>query len=59
MNKEIIQKDEYKKVIQEIKTHIKTSQIKASISVNKELLKLYWNIAQLIVERQKLSSWGD
>lgn len=59
MNKEIIQKDEYKKVIQEIKTHIQTSQIKASISVNKELLKLYWNIAQLIVERQKLSSWGD
>lgn len=59
MNKEIIQKDEYKKIIQEIKTQIQTSQIKASISVNKELLKLYWNIAQLIVERQKLSSWGD
>ena len=59
MNKEIIQKDEYKKLIEEIKTQVQTSQIKASISVNKELLKLYWNIAQLIVEKQKLTSWGD
>lgn len=48
-----------KKIIQEIKTQIQASQIKASISVNKKLLKLYWSIAQLIVERQKLSSWGD
>ena len=45
MNKEIIQKDEYKKIIQEIKTQIQTSQIKTFILVNKELLKLYWNIA--------------
>jgi predicted nuclease of restriction endonuclease-like (RecB) superfamily len=59
MNKEIIQKDEYKKMIQEIKIQIQTAQIKAAVSVNRELLKLYWSIAEMIIEKQKQSSWGD
>ena len=49
----------YKAFIIELKSKIQTSQIKASISVNKELLKLYWEIAQMIVAKQQESSWGD
>ena len=56
MNIEI---QEYKKFISSIKLKIQSSQIKASIKVNEELLKLYWEIASLIVEKQKTSSWGD
>ncbi len=52
-------KDEYKDLIRNIKLQIQTSQIKAHIKVNEELLKLYWNIASVIVEKQKESSWGD
>ena len=54
-----LEKNEYKDLIQSIKLQIQTSQIKAHIKVNKELLKLYWNIAEQIVEKQKKSSWGD
>jgi len=50
---------EYKNFIKEIKNRIKTSQIKASIKVNEELLKLYWEVAKMIVAKQKKSSWGD
>ena len=56
MNIEI---QEYKKFISSIKLKIQSSQIKASIKVNEELLKLYWEIASMIVEKQNKSSWGD
>lgn len=61
MSKEIInlKTQEYKDFVLNIKSKIQNSQIKASIKVNEELLKLYWEMAYLIVEKQKLSSWGD
>lgn len=54
-----IEIQEYKEFIRTIKSKIQISQIKASIKVNEELLKLYWDIASMIVEKQKLASWGD
>ena len=56
---EIIKNNEYKEFFTLIKTEIQNAQIKASIAVNIELLKLYWNIAEMIVEKQEKSSWGD
>ena len=53
-----LEKNEYKKFIQNIKSKIQSSQIKASIKVNVELLKLYWDIAEMIVQKQKASAWG-
>ena len=50
---------EYKNFINTIKSKIQQSQIKASIKVNEELLRLYWDMAFVIVEKQKSSSWGD
>ncbi len=41
------------------KTQIQSSQIKAAISVNQELLKLYWKLAGLIIEKQQSYAWGD
>jgi predicted nuclease of restriction endonuclease-like (RecB) superfamily len=54
-----LQNTEYKQFILDIKSKIQSSQIKASIKVNVELLKLYWDISAMIVEKQKKSSWGD
>ncbi|NEW61046.1 DUF1016 domain-containing protein [Sulfurovum sp. bin170] len=54
-----IETSTYKAFIKELKSKIQTSQIKASIKVNEELLKLYWEIAQMIIVKQKESSWGD
>lgn len=58
MKKEIFSSD-YKSFLSEIKSRIASSQIKAAIAVNEELLSLYWDLGQMIVEKQKVSSWGD
>lgn len=51
--------DEYREWIASIKDKIKSSQIKASMKVNKELLELYWHIGKDIVNQQRYSKWGD
>lgn len=58
MSKEL-KTNEYKDFFVAIKTTIQSAQIKASVIVNQELLKLYWNLAQMIIEKQESSSWGD
>ncbi len=50
---------EYIKFLDEIKSRIVTARIQAIRSVNKELIKLYWDIGRAIVERQKKYRWGD
>ncbi len=50
---------EYKKWLNELKSKIKSSQIKAALSVNSELIKLYWEIGKMIVDKQKESKWGS
>ncbi len=55
----IIKNNDYKDFIKIIKNKIYSSQIKAAISVNKEMLMLYWNIAEMIVEKQEKSLWGS
>jgi predicted nuclease of restriction endonuclease-like (RecB) superfamily len=50
---------DYRKFITEIKQNIKSSQIKAAVSVNCELLKLYWYIGNQIATKQKNAKWGD
>ena len=62
MNKEdlsIMKDDEYKKFISILKEKVRSSQLKAAIKVNYELLDLYWNLGKEIVEKQKQYSWGD
>ena len=49
----------YKIFIKELKNKIQTAQIRASIKVNEELLKLYWEIAKMIVLKQQDAEWGD
>src|SRR3990167_4796706 len=50
---------DYVDFIRDIKNKVHSAQIKASVSVNRHLLQLYWEIAELIVEKQKSATWGD
>ncbi len=50
--------DEYIEWVEELKGLIRKSQIKASISVNIEMLKLYWNIGKSISTKTKQEKWG-
>jgi len=50
---------EYIKFLNEIKSRIVTARIQAIRSVNKELIKLYWDIGKNIVDRQEKFGWGQ
>lgn len=50
---------EYKKVLITIKNQIKEAQVKSVLAANKELIKLYWQIGQIISEKQTLDGWGS
>lgn len=55
----IIKSDEYNTWLKELKSKLKSSQIKASIKVNTVLLEFYWELGNEIVEKQKNSTWGS
>ena len=50
---------EYKNWLQELKQRIRSSQIKAAVKVNTELIELYWSLGHEIVEKEKEAQWGD
>jgi predicted nuclease of restriction endonuclease-like (RecB) superfamily len=49
----------YQNLLQEIKQTIRQAQIKAMVMVNHQLLILYWQIGNMILERQKEYGWGN
>lgn len=50
---------EYKIWIEDIKQKIRSSQLKAAVSVNEQLIMLYWDIGKSIVEKQNEFTWGS
>ena len=44
--------------LRELKTRIEQCQIRASVQVNTEMLKLYWSIGADIVDKQEAHGWG-
>ena len=50
---------EYKNWLQELKQRIRSSQIKAAVKVNTELIGLYWSLGQEIINKEKESNWGS
>lgn len=59
MSDNLVKTNAYKTFIQEIKQRIQSAQIKAAVSVNQELLRLYWDLAERIVTKQQEAAWGD
>ncbi len=57
--KNLASNDAYRKFFVEIKQKIQQAQVKATVTVNQQLLVLYWEIGTEIIQRQKTSSWGD
>ncbi len=50
---------EYEAFLLDIKNRIHSAQYNAAKSVNSELMGLYWEIGQKIVQKQEESKWGD
>jgi len=48
----------YTDLVKELKTKIRSAQVKAALSVNRELICLYWQIGRDLVEKQDAEGWG-
>ena len=49
---------DYVEFLESLKTRVRQAQTKAMLSVNRELIALYWDIGRQIVERQEREGWG-
>jgi len=49
----------YKVFLKNIKERLRTSQIRAALSANKELIKFYWELGSDIIKCQKEYRWGE
>lgn len=45
--------------LDELKQRIQQSRLKATLSVNRELILLYWQIGREILDRQQAQGWGS
>ena len=50
--------ESYAGFLQELKQRIREAQLRASVSVNRELVLLYWRIGRDILDRQEREHWG-
>ena len=56
---EIIKLSEYRDWLRDLKQQIKTGQIKAALSVNSQMIMLYWDLGRQIAEKQEKAKWGS
>lgn len=56
---ELIKDKAYLLWIAELKKKVRSAQIKAAITVNKELILFYWDMGMMLSEKIKSSNWGD
>lgn len=49
---------EYSNLLSEIKERVSSAQYKALKTVNAELVGLYWDIGQMLVEKKESEGWG-
>ena len=57
-NSQLLLPSEYGPLLEELKEQIRAAQIRAAVSVNRELVFLYWQIGRRILELQQSRSWG-
>lgn len=49
---------DYAAFLESLKTRVRQAQTKAMLSVNRELIQLYWDIGRQIAQRQEQEGWG-
>jgi len=58
MTKELQPPSGYAALLKEIKQRVRTAQVRAALSVNRELILLYWSIGRDISSRFNSEGWG-
>lgn len=52
------EKSEYLSLLEGLMSRIRTAQLRAALSLNRELVLLYWQIGREILARQEVVGWG-
>lgn len=50
---------DYRTWLEQVKTTIRSTQIKAALAVNSELIQLYWVLGKMIHEKIQHAQWGE
>lgn len=58
MMEKILPTDAYNDFLNSLKERIRNAQVRAALSVNRELVLLYWQIGSEILMRQQQQGWG-
>lgn len=59
MGNELNPQNTYHEFLQDIKNRVQLARTRAILSVNRELIILYWHIGREILERQNQQGWGS
>lgn len=59
MNSALPSDADYGPLLEDLKARIRTAQVRAALSVNRELVLLYWGIGRRILDAQKAEGWGS
>jgi predicted nuclease of restriction endonuclease-like (RecB) superfamily len=54
----VVERSNFAALLAEVKGRIQAAQTRAMLAVNAELVRLYWDIGRIIVERQRREGWG-
>ena len=49
---------DYSALLMEVKTRIRSAQVRATLGANAEMLAMYWDIGRMIIRRQESEGWG-
>ena len=50
---------DYAEFLESLKARVRQAQTQAMLSVNRELIRLYWDIGREIAQRQEQANWGQ
>ncbi len=50
--------DSYPLILETLKNQIRSTQLRALLSVNTAMLSLYWHIGRTILDQQQIAGWG-
>ncbi|MDF3055365.1 MAG: hypothetical protein K0Q74_1272 [Gammaproteobacteria bacterium] len=56
---QLVLEPEYQTFLAHIKQHYQKAQLKAAYAVNREMIQFYWQLGQMIIEKQEQSAWGS
>ena len=53
-----LQQNKYQQILNGLKEKIRQARFKAALTVNAQLLSIYWEVGQTIIQQENEDGWG-